>query len=129
LESFDPRRPFYPWLAKIAIRAAQQYKVRRRASDLPLTADIDQAGSKDHPLTSLIQEERAHELWATVLELPERERASVILFFRQELTVQETANAFGVTAGTVKTLLFRARRHLRERLAKNHGRKHEPLAT
>jgi DNA-directed RNA polymerase specialized sigma24 family protein len=30
--------------------------------------------------------------------------------------VQATASALGVTTGTVKTLLFRARRHLRERL-------------
>ena len=116
LESFDIRRPFYPWLAKIAVRLVQQYKVRRQTSDLPLTAEIDRAGSRDHPLTTMIQDERANKLWSAVLGLPDRERAVVILYFRQELTVQETANALGVTAGTVKTLLFRARRHLRERL-------------
>jgi RNA polymerase sigma-70 factor (ECF subfamily) len=116
LESFDIRRPFYPWLAKIAVRLVQQYKVQRQLSELPLTAEIDRAGSKEHPLAGMIRDERAHALWAAVLRLPERERAAVVLHFRQELTVQETASALGVTAGTVKTLLFRSRRHLRERL-------------
>jgi RNA polymerase sigma-70 factor (ECF subfamily) len=117
LESFDIRRPFYPWLAKIAVRLVQQYKVRRQTSELRSTVEIDLAGPKEHPLATMIRDERGQQLWAAVLQLPERERAAVVLHFRQELTVQETANALGVTAGTVKTLLFRARRHLRERLA------------
>jgi DNA-directed RNA polymerase specialized sigma24 family protein len=33
------------------------------------------------------------------------------------LSVSEVASAIGVTAGTVKTLLFRARQHLRTSLA------------
>lgn len=122
LDSFAPGRPFYPWLAKIAVRLVQEHRARRRTHELPLTSDADRAGSMDHPLTALIQDERAKALWVAVLELPERERAAVILFYRQELNVSETAGVLGVAAGTVKTLLFRARRHLRESLGKNLGR-------
>jgi DNA-directed RNA polymerase specialized sigma24 family protein len=39
-----------------------------------------------------------------------------VLFYRQGMKVREIAYALGVTDGTVKTLLFRARRHLRQRL-------------
>jgi len=122
LDTFDLRLPFYPWLAKITVRLAQQHSHRRRTPELPLTVDIDRADSMDHPLTLLVQDERAHQLWATVLELPASERAAVILFYRQELTVRETARVLGVTSGTVKTLLFRARRHLRKSLAENQRR-------
>jgi DNA-directed RNA polymerase specialized sigma24 family protein len=45
------------------------------------------------------------------------QRTAVILYYRDELPVRDIAHALGVTTGTVKTLLFRARRHLRERLA------------
>ncbi len=39
-----------------------------------------------------------------------------MLFYRDDLAVGDVARALGVTPGTIKTLLFRARRHLRERL-------------
>ena len=40
----------------------------------------------------------------------------MILYYRDEMAVRDIARALGVTTGTIKTLLFRARRHLRERL-------------
>ena len=39
-----------------------------------------------------------------------------MLYYRDEMAVRDIARALGVTSGTIKTLLFRARRHLRERL-------------
>lgn len=41
----------------------------------------------------------------------------MILHYRQGLSVAEIAAALGVTAGTIKTQLFRARRNLRMKLA------------
>ena len=40
----------------------------------------------------------------------------MILYYRDEMAVRDIARALGVTTGTIKTLLFRARRHLRGRL-------------
>ena len=37
----------------------------------------------------------------------------MILYYRQEMSVGEIASALGVTSGTIKTLLFRARQRLR----------------
>ena len=45
-----------------------------------------------------------------------RERTAVILYYRDEMAVGDIARALGVTTGTIKTLLFRARRHFRGRL-------------
>jgi RNA polymerase sigma-70 factor (ECF subfamily) len=55
-------------------------------------------------------------LWSAVAALPSGERTTVILYYRDELAVREIARVLGVTTGTVKALLFRARRHLRDRL-------------
>lgn len=44
------------------------------------------------------------------------ERTAVILYYRDEMAVRDIARVVGVTTGTIKTLLFRARRHLRGRL-------------
>jgi DNA-directed RNA polymerase specialized sigma24 family protein len=40
----------------------------------------------------------------------------VVLHYRDEMAVRDIARVLGVTTGTIKTLLFRARRHLRGRL-------------
>ena len=123
LDTFDSRRPFYPWLAKITVRLVQQHKIQQQTPELPLQVNPHDADSAVHPLTTLIRDERAHALWAAVLQLPLRERAAVILFYRHELTVQQTATSLGVTTGTVKTMLFRARKHLRRSLAFDQRRK------
>lgn len=56
-------------------------------------------------------------MWQAVSALPSGERTAVILHYRQGLSVAEIAAALGVTAGTIKTQLFRARRNLRMKLA------------
>jgi RNA polymerase sigma-70 factor (ECF subfamily) len=55
-------------------------------------------------------------LWRSVAALPSGERTAAFLYYRDELSVREIALALGVTPGTIKTLLFRARRRLREML-------------
>jgi len=55
-------------------------------------------------------------LWQSVAALPSGERTAVMLYYRDEMAVGDIARALGVTTGTIKTLLFRARRHLRGRL-------------
>ena len=72
--------------------------------------------ARDDPLGTVIADEESRRLWDAVQGLPGGERAAVLLFYRQELKIREAARLLGVSSGTVKTLLFRARRHLREAL-------------
>ena len=65
----------------------------------------------------LLATERNRDLWDEVRALSSGERTVVLLDDRDELAIADIARAIGVTTGTVKTLLFRARRHLRARLA------------
>ena len=122
LSSFDSRRVFYPWLAKIAVRLAQN-RWRRPA---PVTVSLEDGRERADPspgldpLQGVIAEDRALHLWRAVESLTTRERVVVVLFYQQQLTVREVADNLGVSTGTVKTLLFRARRRLR-RLLENQG--------
>jgi RNA polymerase sigma-70 factor, ECF subfamily len=50
--------------------------------------------------------------WAAVRELPERQRAAVALRYLDDLSVEEIAEILDVTAGTIKTSLFKARQSL-----------------
>lgn len=119
LDAYDLRRPFYPWLSTIAVRLAQNWLVRRTRTGRERTGldSNDAAVETPDPLVSLIDDEQDRALWQAVSALPSGERTAVILHYRQGLSVAEIAAALGVTAGTIKTQLFRARRNLRMKLA------------
>jgi RNA polymerase sigma-70 factor (ECF subfamily) len=57
------------------------------------------------------------ELWAAVSALPPRQRAAVALYYVYDRSVDEVADAMGVSTGSVKTTLHQARTALRTRLA------------
>lgn len=52
-------------------------------------------------------------LWSALAALPPRQRAAVVLRYYEEMTIDETAEVLGVTAGTVKSQVFDALRAMR----------------
>jgi RNA polymerase sigma-70 factor, ECF subfamily len=115
LKSFDQSRPMKPWLIGIAHRVASDFQ-RLRA----LRAHKDRAASKmirpietPQPIDLLIRDEGSRMIWKLIDSLPPGEQMAVVLFYREGLSIQEVAESLGVSAGTVKTNLFRARAHLR----------------
>ena len=118
LSVFDVTRPMKPWLVKIAYRLAQ----RRRRSDARDTARLEGAAQtmqqrvSPEPADKLSVEERSNVLWQAVYCLPESQRTAVVLYYRENLTIEEVAQAMNVSPGTVKTHLFRARTQIRTRL-------------
>jgi RNA polymerase sigma-70 factor (ECF subfamily) len=119
LGQYDQNRPFYPWLAAVAVRLAQNWlrqhgsRIRREGVALD---DAAEPGAEASSLAALISDERSRTLWSMVAALSSGERTAVTLFYRDGLAVSDIAAALGVSPGTIKTLLFRARRHLRERI-------------
>jgi RNA polymerase sigma-70 factor (ECF subfamily) len=119
IHQYDENRPFYPWLAAIAVRIAQNWLRARGRTTRVEGSSLDTAkepGTSAAALTTLIADEQSCRLWQMVAALSSGERTTLTLYYRDGLPVGDIARALGVTDGTVKTLLFRARRHLRERL-------------
>lgn len=119
LNAYETHRPFYPWLATIAVRLAQNRLVHRgrtasREQPSP-ESEVEDRSAVD-PLSALIADDEGRRLWRLVSELPAGERSAVLLHYRQELGVRDVARLLGVTSGTVKTFLFRARQKLRRLL-------------
>jgi RNA polymerase sigma factor (sigma-70 family) len=119
LAHYDETRPFYPWLATIAVRLSQNWlrrhgrQVRREGTSLE---DAREPSESESTLGPLLADERGARLWQAVAALPSGQRTALVLHYRDAQPVADIARALGVTAGTIKTLLFRARRRLRERL-------------
>ena len=102
------------WLFGIARRALMdrlrdQY-ARARVVDFDVDVDQIPGESFTGDLDDLDVLERALE------QIPLLEREAVTLFYLQELTLNEIADALKVPVGTVKSRLFRGRRLLRQRL-------------
>ena len=119
IRQYDASRPFYPWLAAIAVRLAQNWLIRRGRTVRREGTELDETHEPSAPapaLSALIAGERRRGLWEAVAALPSGERTAILLYYRDEIAIPDIARALGVTAGTIKTLLFRGRRHLRERL-------------
>jgi RNA polymerase sigma-70 factor (ECF subfamily) len=60
------------------------------------------------------------QLYRAVRELPDRQRTALSLYYLGDLKVAEVATAMGISPGTVKGYLDRARETLREKLETSH---------
>ena len=85
--------------------ATNRWRSRRRRPEVPLEPSHDRPGW-------LPDAERLDVLRA-LADLPDRQRAVVVLRFLEDASVEETARALGCTAGTVKSHTARALPRLR----------------
>ncbi len=117
LHRYDPEKEFYPWLATITVNLSRNWH-RDKKPEQSLDMEQYEASSKQAEhighVDTLIGDESNTRLWQQVASLPQGERTAVLLFYRQELKLEEVAATLGVSGGTIKTLLFRARKKLRE---------------
>ena len=75
-----------------------------------------QAGAVDSTETKVLREEQLRQVRDAVSALPEKYRVVVLLFYMEELSVEELARVLHIPAGTVKSRLYQARKLLKNRL-------------
>ncbi len=125
-KGYEPNAKFTTWLFRIATNLAlnslrdgryrqkdisldERDEAERPALELPDPApDVEQ---------SLLERDRAQLVWQAVAELPERQRAAVLLHKYHDLDYGEIARILGCSESALKSLLFRAYEVLRVRLA------------
>lgn len=78
---------------------------------------LDQLAASERPSGNLQELELRARVQAEVAALPERQRAALSLVHFEELSNIEAAKLLGVSVDALESLLARARRTLRERLA------------
>jgi len=113
LPSYDPARPFEPWLRRIVRNAAtdQHRKRARRREDGPVELLV-----ASDPAHALDLADGARRALAAFAHLSERQREVLLAVDHDGRSVADTAAALGVTAGTVRSLLCKGRRAVRLRL-------------
>jgi RNA polymerase sigma-70 factor, ECF subfamily len=110
-----PLATFRTWFYRIVLNLCLSR--RRRVPFLPLEAAGDPADLAPGPAGELERQQAEHLLAAAIAELPDRQRAAVVLTYQEGLSNAETAAILDTTVSSVETLLVRAKRALREKLA------------
>jgi RNA polymerase sigma-70 factor (ECF subfamily) len=109
-----------PWLTRIAVNLSidRWRRNRRRAATFtPLEEDdhaLPLADGGPSPDRGVIGREVHDRIARALRALPERQRAVVVLRHYQEMSLEEIAQALGMSLGTVKSSLHRALHRMRQ---------------
>ena len=105
-----------PWLARIAFNLALDRKRRIRPAQMEDEV-LDSLLARDRPVDQVLEEsDRVNTVLALVDRLPAREREVLLLAAVEDLTVAEIAAMLTCSENGVRSLLFRGRAHLQERI-------------
>lgn len=111
-KSYVPTAKFSTWLYHMVINLCRNDLRARKARSWGALPKIE--GEPDSPS----REDLGHTVRQAVDELPENQRMAVLLARFEEMSYEEIAETMGLSVEAVKSLLFRARRSLRDRLAR-----------
>jgi RNA polymerase sigma-70 factor (ECF subfamily) len=128
LARFRAECKFSTWLIQITINEARlklrkDRRHRYESIDEPDTDDQgdysprDFADWREIPVEALQKQQLRDALKRGIASLPQKYREVLILRDGQHLSIQETAQVLGITEGSVKTRLLRARLQMRDALA------------
>lgn len=124
---YRPRARFSTWLFTIA-RNLCLNELRRRARHPADSLDAPAVPGEEHtqpqlpdaaqppPGDALLHRELESRLAAALAELPENQRTALLLCQRDELSYDEISEVLGCSLSATKSLIFRARETLKERL-------------
>jgi len=131
IESLDDARRFGPWLLRIVTNLSLNFRRDRAVGGPRLSFEdciVDGEASREErvalrghssemPGAELAAGELAQRLERELAELPDQQRAALVLFSIEQMPQKEVAEILGMSVEAVKWHVFQARRKLKERLA------------
>lgn len=121
LASYDPERPFGPWIRTLSANLCYN-KLNRRDLTPVMLEDERDLPPKDpvrNPEIALEISQENQALYQALWELPHKHRLAVELRHFQGLSYQEMAETMNLPLNTVRSQLYRGRQKLAELLEVN----------
>lgn len=119
--SLDETKSPLNWMLKTATNHCVD-RLRRRNREVLFheSADPEQIGPSrvsEDTLEIMVRAEKGDRVRSAIQSLPDRYRVPLVLAYYNEFTYDEIAHALDLKRNTVATLIYRARRRLREELS------------
>jgi RNA polymerase sigma factor (sigma-70 family) len=120
--TYEPGRPFAPWLATIAQRRfVDRIRANARLAARKLAAAQVALVEADGLHVPLEEPEDYNALLAAIETLPQAQKQAVELLKLRELSLKEAAGVTGMTVGALKVATHRALKTLRRALGAQEG--------
>lgn len=116
IHRFDVARPFRPWFLTILTNEARMF-LRRQRRTVAEALDASLPDDDAPMLARLIEADERARIRAALADLDEPYRTAAVLYYYNDLSVDEVAQVTNCRPGTVKSRLFTARARLRDALA------------
>lgn len=114
----DPSRPLEPWLYRVAVNQANSW-LRRRTRWMRVLEEMAgwlSIGGKPTVEAQAEHEDEWRWVGRAVACLPATQRAVVVLYYVNDLSIREIAEILGIPQGTVKSRLHYGRLSLKKEL-------------
>jgi RNA polymerase sigma-70 factor (ECF subfamily) len=123
--SYEPTAKFTTWLFRIAthialnaLRDGKHGKLQDSLDDVREGSRFLQVSGPEPSIEqTMVRSVKLNEVRRAIAALPPTQRAAVLMHKYEELGYAQIAGALGCSESAVKSLLFRAYEHLRNRLA------------
>jgi RNA polymerase sigma-70 factor (ECF subfamily) len=114
LRTFKGDAALSTWLYRIAVNVSLNRVSAKRVATEPIQSDRFVDTTVEVPGAGLFREERAAAVRRAIAQLPERQRATLILRAYHEMSHQEIADVLGSSVGAVKANFFHALANLKK---------------
>jgi RNA polymerase sigma-70 factor (ECF subfamily) len=114
-----PLAAFRTWFYRVVLNLCLSR--RRRAPFVPLEAAGDPPDPSADVAAVAERDETERRIAAAIGDLPDRQRAAIVLTYHEGLSNAETAAILETSVSSVEALLVRAKRTLREKLDEKRG--------
>jgi RNA polymerase sigma-70 factor (ECF subfamily) len=116
--NIDPARPIEPWLYRMTTNLSYDWVKRRSRLPRPLEDLIDWLAvpGKNLPDAAVEQNDEWERVQKAVTSLPLPQRVVIVMYYLNDLSLQEIADILQVPVGTVKSRLYYGRLALKRKL-------------
>lgn len=118
MATYDSSRPFTSWILGVAsnycIDRLRRRSVEKRLFDTEVPDYRQPASPGPGPLAEALDAEQRRAVREAIACLPDKYRAPLVMRYFGDLSYEEIAEATGLTRNNVATLLFRAKKMLRQ---------------
>jgi RNA polymerase sigma factor (sigma-70 family) len=121
--AWKPKALFTTWLYRVTMNRALWKKRGLKLKSIIRLSDIEPeqlpiTNSRDLPEEHIIHNETIDHLETELHRLPDRQRIALHFRYREELSVKDVAISMGVSLKSAESLIFRAKKTLKERMIK-----------